>query len=56
MTGNLGPFGPLLVAGLAILVIAISQPLSGDLWKIPMNLAAILIIAFGALLGAANPP
>lgn len=55
MADDLGPLGPLLVAGLAILVIAISQPLSGDLWGIPMNLAAILIVGLGGLLGTANP-
>lgn len=55
MAGDLGPLGPLLVAGLAILVFTISRPLSGELWGISLNLVAILIIALGGLLGAANP-
>lgn len=54
MTSDLGPAGPLLVAALAIVVIAISWPLTSELWGISMNIVAIVIIALGGLMGAAN--
>ena len=55
MTGtDLGPLGPLLVAGLAIVIIAIQRPLASELGGVSMNLVAVLIVALGGLLGAVS--
>lgn len=51
-SGDLGPFGPLLVALLVIAILVIRQPLGSDLAGISMNWVAIGIVALGGMLGA----
>lgn len=48
---DLGKFGPIFVAVIVIAVLVIQQPLSSDLYGIPMNWVGVVVVAIGGLLG-----
>lgn len=54
MASDLGPLGPLLVAGFVIVYVLIRQPFVSEMAGISINWIAILLVAIGGLLGAVN--
>lgn len=48
---GLGPVGVLVLTGIAIVIIAVRQPVSMEVWGISMNWIVILILAFGGVSG-----
>lgn len=56
MTTDLGPLGPILVAGFVIVYIAIRWPLASEMGSVSMNFVAMAIVAIGGLVGAVKAP
>jgi hypothetical protein len=48
---ELGPYAPLIVSGMVIVILLFMTPLDGRLVGIPINLAAVALVAVGGILG-----
>lgn len=48
---ELGPYAPLIVSGIVIVILLFMTPLDGKLVGIPINLVAVALVAVGGILG-----
>ena len=48
---ELGPYAPLLVSGMVIVILLFMTPLDGKLVGIPINFVAVALVAVGGILG-----